>query len=352
MYTNELTLLSEDSANFSENIPGQNILCLFNIGDKEKIFRSNYILEEDYFNNSNSKEMIDKNFNKSNEIKTIEKSDKNDSSQKDLQKNEEKKYKIPDFYSLDDIKKKYGDQFIGISKDLFEKDSRIIEAENELQLFTKKNIKNENDCVYNEQIQKNIKDNINFSRGRKKLNDNTERKHGKYSSDNIVKKVKGLLFKYLITFINNILQKEIIKDLDYKKYINHLRKKENLKYLHLPIKDLLSFEISPSNRYLNANTNRANIQKIMEEEKDNEVIMYILNMKFREWINIFIMKDDIKCINGFEIIRKNLPKINDLLKDVLKKDDDYYLRFFLLYLYNYERWFIIRNSRRLKEKKK
>ena len=47
----------------------------------------------------------------------------------------------------------------------------------------------------------------------------------------------------------------------------------------MPIKDLLSFEISPSNRYLNANTNKFNIQKNMEEEKDNEVIMYILNMK-------------------------------------------------------------------------
>jgi hypothetical protein len=352
MYTKELTLFSEDSVNISENILGQNILSLFNIGDKEIICQSNFISEEDCFNNSNNKEMIDKNFDEPNEIETVEKYAKNDSSQNDLQKNEEKKYKIPDFYSLDNIKEKYGDLFIGISKDLFEKDSRIIEAENELQLFSKKNIKNENDCVSNEQIQKNTKDNGNFNRGRKKLSDNTERKHGKYSSDNIVKKVKGLLFKNLIAFMNNILQKKIIKDLDYKKYINHLRKKENLKYLHLPIKDLLSFEISPSIRYLNANTNKFTIQKILEEERDNEVIMYILNMKFREWINIFIMKDDIKCINGFEIIRKNLPKINDLLKDVLKKYDEDYLRFFLLYLYNYERWFIIRNSRRLKEKKK
>ena len=42
---------------------------------------------------------------------------------------------MPEFYSLNDIKEKFGDMFKGISIDLFEKDSKILEAEDELQLY-------------------------------------------------------------------------------------------------------------------------------------------------------------------------------------------------------------------------
>ena len=73
-------------------------------------------------------------------------------------------------------------------------------------------------------------------------------------------------------------------------------------------------------------------------------------MKFKEWIDIFTMKNDIKSVKGYEIIKNNLPKINDLLKKVLEKNDEEYLRLLLLYLYNYERWFVIRSSRRIKIK--
>ena len=80
------------------------------------------------------------------------------------------------------------------------------------------------------------------------------------------------------------------------------------------------------------------------------ILMNILNMKFKEWIDIFTMKDDIKWVKGYEIIKNNLPKISDLLKNVLEKNDEEYLRLLLLYLYNYERWFVIRSSRRIKIK--
>ena len=121
-------------------------------------------------------------------------------------------------------------------------------------------------------------------------------------------------------------------------------------YLHLCIKDLLSLEISPLYKNLNANTNKNIIKKIIEQESKNEIIMYVLNMKFRDWINIFTRKEDIKLINGRDIILKNLPKITDLLKNILAKNDIVYLRLFLLYLYNYEKWFLVRCSRRSKLK--
>ena len=90
--------------------------------------------------------------------------------------------------------------------------------------------------------------------------------------------------------------------------------------MNLCIKDLLSFEISPYKSF-NVNSNKDNIKKILEEEKNNEMIMYIFNMKFRDWIDIFTMKKEIKLINGSEIIKTSLPKITDLLKDILIKND-------------------------------
>ena len=121
--------------------------------------------------------------------------------------------------------------------------------------------------------------------------------------------------------------------------------------MNLCIKDLLSFEISPYKSF-NVNSNKDNIKKILEEEKNNEMIMYIFNMKFRDWIDIFTMKKEIKLINGSEIIKTSLPKITDLLKDIFIKNDIVYLRLFLLYLYNYEKWFIIKYSRCSKLKSK
>ena len=106
-------------------------------------------------------------------------------------------------------------------------------------------------------------------------------------------------------------------------------------------------EITPYKSF-NVNRNKDIIKKISEEEKNNDVIMYILNMKFRDWINIFTMKEDIKLNIGYEIIQNSLPKITDILKTILAKNDIVYLRLFLLYLYNYEKWFLVRYSRNSK----
>ena len=56
-----------------------------------------------------------------------------------------------------------------------------------------------------------------FGQGRKKKIDLTERAHDKFSSDNVIKKIKRILFKNLIFFCNNILKSENIK-IKLKKY--------------------------------------------------------------------------------------------------------------------------------------
>ena len=112
---------------------------------------------------------------------------------------------------------------------------------------------------------KEIEQNEKNLLGRKRKNDDSIRNHNKYSIDNIMIKIRNILKKYLILFVNNILanlynkkQKKLIlnklnlplkynsllKDIDYKSIANIIRKNENLKLLNNPIKDFLSNDIS------------------------------------------------------------------------------------------------------------
>ena len=65
----------------------------------------------------------------------------------------------------------------------------------------------------------------NFTRGRKKSNDQTKRAHNKISVDNIITKIKGYFIEFLISFVNAIINKENnkkkveLKPLNHKKYI-------------------------------------------------------------------------------------------------------------------------------------
>ena len=82
---------------------------------------------------------------------------------------------------------------------------------------------------------------------------------GKHTPDNIIKKVKAAIFKYTLSFLNNILKENLEKNvkllpLDYK-YVNNLQKEQDLNFLNMNLKDLFSKEISP--KY------KINIQRII-----------------------------------------------------------------------------------------
>ena len=77
--------------------------------------------------------------------------------------------------------------------------------------------------------EKNTSDNkINFKRGRKKRNDISKRIHNKFASDNIIKKIKVKLIKYLTIFCNNIL-KELNLNIVLKNMNNNIVKNINKK---------------------------------------------------------------------------------------------------------------------------
>ena len=264
--------------------------------------------------------------------------------------------KEPKIYSFEDIIKILTENSLSNIISLLTKDETIEKYESNMKLLNKKrkrnrtkNKENENEVVY--------------KRGRKKIDDETDRKHGKYAPDNIIKKIKSKLFEKMINFINSIVNKnneeskrKLFKKLDYK-YINQMKQELDLKLLNSPLKDLLLKDISSKYSNLPSNSNRVNLEKILESEKNDEAIMFVINLSFREFIELFCLKKNLKDIessnkivsNITQRIKKNLPRVDSLLDDILEKNDKKYLSYFIFHLYNYEQWFSTKNGRNSKK---
>ena len=189
--------------------------------------------------------------------------------------------------------------------------------------------------------------------GRKKNIDddgqNGQNKHDKNNSDNIIKKSKVYLFQNLIRYSNlfinkykrNIEREIILQNLNYKDYINNLKKDNNVKILNKPLKEILSFNITTRCKSnINPDYNQKIISIIFEQEISNEKINKFLEMTFNEWINIFTLKKNIQ--DDFEFIG-----LESILQKIIKdfKDDDAYLTRFVFYLYNYQRYFETKKGR-------
>ena len=214
--------------------------------------------------------------------------------------------------------------------------------------------------------------------GRKKKNDSDKGLHNRNSEDNIIKKIKAKLLYYLLDFINNILnvtldnnkiisyiktikdikndeKENLLKDLDYNKIINETKKEKNLDYLKMPLKTFLSQDISPKFSTYSADSNKKIIEKILENEKDNEIIIFIFNLSFGDWLDIFTYKKELDYFgflskDNINIIMEKLNRVDKLLDEIYKlKNEDNYFSFFISILYNYERWFFIKKERKRKE---
>ena len=201
---------------------------------------------------------------------------------------------------------------------------------------------------YQKREKKILEGKIIFKRGRKKGNDLEKRGHNKYSSDNVIKKIKANLFKNMIIFCNNILKSSNIdttlKNINYN-IINNLNKKNELKQFEMTLKELISEEISPKYNSFNADYNKKKIIEILKERKDNKVLNFIFNMTYRQWIDIFILKQNIRDYKideylsvldegNYKEIENQIPKVSETLINVLEKNGIEYLSFYIFYLYN------------------
>ena len=229
-------------------------------------------------------------------------------------------------------------------------DTRIENGEKNLQFIKKKrNKSNKSKGVLFENT-------IKLKSGRKNANDKRERLHNKFSPDNIAKKIKSKFYENVTIFVNKFLVNKNLqlKDLDYK-YINNLKKNEEIKDLGEPLKVHFSKRISSKFSNSPSDSNKQIIDFILETEKNNETLMSVLNLTLRDWTDIFLMKKNVTDFENLSYscgkeIEEKMPKINDLLDNILEKNDGEYLSSFIFYLYNYERLFFCKRERKKNNK--
>ena len=281
---------------------------------------------------------------------------------------------LPIFYSFDDIKNNIFENDDYRNKFSFDIDNIFIkDKKSEEPYLNKKRLREDDDedNYYYDYIEseknKSCLQLNKVKRGRKSNNEDGRTGHNRMSPDNIIKKVKAELFRYMTLFLNNIINNsnlgendnEIYK-LDYR-FINQLNREIDLKYLNMPLKDLFSLDISPKYRKLEPRANKINIEKILNENQD-EVIQFVLNMTFRDWLDIFSYKKKVKELlyeyNVFDHlddtcsrIEKNLVGVDELFNKIATNDNKYYFSNFTFYLYNYEIWFFTKKGRKSKKNK-
>ena len=138
--------------------------------------------------------------------------------------------------------------------------------------------------------------------------------------------------------------------IDYK-YIDRLGKRMDLSILYMPFKELFSKNISPRYSKLKPDSNEIIIEKLLQEECDKTNIAFVLNMKLIDWMDIFTYKKGFNSIINLDY--ENLGDIshyfeyadNLILNIYRKNENDNYLLYFIIHLYNYERWFLLKVGR-------
>ena len=228
--------------------------------------------------------------------------------------------------------------------------------------------------------------------GRKTKRDKSPRNHNKYSPDNIINKIKNILKKQLIIFVNNLIKSflgtdqidkflcnlelpdcksdYIIKDLDYKSLSNIKKKNENLNILVLTVQEFLSKNISSRYKsigkkdiYLYEYNKRIIIYLLNEKHNDKNfrIFNFIFNeLKIEDWLNIFIHKKELDEFSSYQLldneqkgkIKNCLARIENLFEDLLNEDENgVYFTCFVLLVYNYKRYYSIKKERNVKRKK-
>lgn len=242
--------------------------------------------------------------------------------------------------------------------------------------------------------------------GKKRLLINEEKEppcHDKYFPPNIIKRIKHFIFKFILLFLNICLEPNLknapyfndfediqtikekdfkFKEYDYKSVIQDLKKDKNLNYLNMKLKKLFSEyeintkdkknkinhkkketnqkkEISPKKEQDNDDWNKKIIDKIDKNEDNDTIIKSALNLTFREWLDIFTYKKELRDYISLdnESIKKmeeSFKRVDTFLNEEFKEENEFdetYFQIFVLYIYNYEVFFynIIGRASRKKE---
>jgi len=222
---------------------------------------------------------------------------------------------------------------------------------------------------------KNIKNIIKS--GRKKKSDISNRFHNKYSSDNLIDKIKNLINISLVSFCNKIISSiyedkikikeifssarlskkisktKIIKDINYNFIYNKKKAHEILDLLNITIMDYLCNKISQKYANTPDEYNKLIINQLLLDNKYKDIFDFIFNhIKIKDWFDLFIYKKDLKDISKYKslkrnekiIIKNNLVRINDYLIKIYQKDETYF-QCLVMCIYNFNRFLMVKEER-------
>ena len=272
---------------------------------------------------------------------------------------------IPEFYSMNKIIEKIFND--GIKNELKAAELEKTNEYNYMESLNKIWKKNQKQYDYNySENEKREKE----RRGRKRKSNFPIIEHNRMTADNIIKKIKNIIMKNIIDFLNQLL-KETTKNvklckLDYK-YSNQINRAVEFKLLRMKLKELASLDISPKYVKVQKYYNREIIKKIINKEKSiidetqenyYNTLMFVFNLTFSEWLDLLTVKKNVKDLASYykvngkinvDLIENNFVGINQILSN-FEENENYFARF-VFYFYNYERWFYLKTGRIIKKKK-
>ena len=130
----------------------------------------------------------------------------------------------------------------------------------------------------------------------------TKKHKRKYDSDCLRKKIKHLILKYSLEFINSKIKKKknkIKKIID--KQITNTKILFEREFLHKTLGDIFSTTVSKKYKK-EKNPESYNINKIIDLKLINENLKNIFNLEFIQCLNHFIGKKMIEELNGMKTI--------------------------------------------------
>ena len=211
---------------------------------------------------------------------------------------------------------------------------------NELERPTNLGTKEENNKEETNLKNENLKF-IIMKPGRKKKSDNAKSEHNKYSDDILRRKVKCIILKKLMKFINEKIYKMYncnIGNNIFKKQLliingnqnSNATIKFNQNFLNKKLGDIFSENISTKYSNFDANHNKNLIKDLMKEkdEKKRKYFNKLFNLTFLQCLRHYIEEESIDALNGLTCFKDE--------KNTIDKDEEY-IEILTQYIKTYEK---------------
>lgn len=238
---------------------------------------------------------------------------------------------------------------------------KILKEKSVLKYYLELNTKDSN-IITNEDLFNN-----NIQNTTKKIFNITSKKIRKFCNDEIILKIKSNINKSIIVFINLLIEeknksltskkvspeKNMLSPIKYDLISRPLTRNFNLELLDTPLFKILSNDTN----YNYPKNNFDIINNIMNSEDNNyQNLKSALKLTWKDYLNIFRYNNsELKADeNLLKIIDEKFNKVDafiDNLKNIKKEEKNDYIISILLNLFNYERFFINRQTRKPTNKK-